>query len=376
MVFFSPETGQAVLQIGGFTPFASVFYPWHDGDSEDEGTPVNEPVVLDEAVDLKDLNLILINSYNPETPGSATWSGEIKMVGISEDELFITDIYPASGTLLPGESVEVTFTVDASVTGNNVNLVTLSSNDLSNPYLYITSFLSVARVITWANLEGPFTHSMDLGDDFEVYGQVFAEPFTHEEEPSSEITYQVGFHDTDSDPSTWPEDAWVDGSFYELYDDNHRYMVTTGDDLTEGIWYFATRFNFMNEGYTYGGYSDSGGGIWDGIENVSGVLTVQTSVSTGYDHELPQKMMLDQNYPNPFNPSTQIRFGLPEATDIRLDVYNITGQRVATLVNGAFSAGYHIITFNAENLSSGVYLYTLHVKGTNERAVHKMTLLK
>lgn len=132
----------------------------------------------------------------------------------------------------------------------------------------------------------------------------------------------------------------------------------------------------MNEGYTYGRFAESGGGIWDCIENVSGEPTIQSSINTDREPELPQKMVLDQNYPNPFNPSTQIRFGRPETSDVRLDVYSITCQRVATLVNGNISAGYHTIRFNAQYLSSGVYLYTLHVKGTNERTIHKMTLIK
>ena len=376
LVFVSKVTGMPVLQIGGYIIYAPIMYPWLDGNEEEEGTPVTIPVNLDEPFDSEDMLLFMVNTYSPGTPASATWSGNITLVGLTEDEPFITEIYPASGSLLPGESVEVTFTAEASVTGNLANMISLRTNDLSTPKKYIITILNVARVISWANLEGPFQHSMEPGGSFDVYGSVLAALFTHEETPNPDIVFHAGFHHTDSDPSTWPEEAWIEGSFYEPMDDIHRYMLTTGDHLTQGTWYYATRFNFMNEGYTYGGFSESGGGIWDGIENVSGELTIQSSVNTGHEPELPQIMVLDQNYPNPFNPSTQIRFGLPETADVRLDVYNITGQRVATLVNGTIAAGYHTISFNAENLSSGVYLYTLHVKGTNERTIHKMTLIK
>jgi hypothetical protein len=75
--------------------------------------------------------------------------------------------------------------------------------------------------------------------------------------------------------------------------------------------------------------------------------------------DLPREITLGQNYPNPFNPTTTISFTLPEATDMRLDVFNVLGQRVATLANGAYTAGTHTVQFDASRLSSGMYLYRL-----------------
>jgi len=88
----------------------------------------------------------------------------------------------------------------------------------------------------------------------------------------------------------------------------------------------------------------------------------------------PDRVRLKNNYPNPFNPSTTIRFELPQASDVQLSVYNTIGQKVSTLVNQNMSAGSHSITFNAEGLPSGVYIYRLKAEGFSQS--RKMLLVK
>ena len=104
-------------------------------------------------------------------------------------------------------------------------------------------------------------------------------------------------------------------------------------------------------------------------------LTINpTTTSAPIDSELPKVIALNQNYPNPFNPNTQISYDLPQTANVRLDVFNIQGQRVATLVNAAQNAGSYNITFNATHLASGVYLYRLQAGATV--LIKKMTLVK
>ena len=84
-----------------------------------------------------------------------------------------------------------------------------------------------------------------------------------------------------------------------------------------------------------------------------------TSVKEIAADEIPSKFELSQNYPNPFNPSTTIRYAMPQAGNVKLTVYNMLGQQVTTLVNGYKQAGTYSVTWNASNLASGIYFYTL-----------------
>jgi hypothetical protein len=88
----------------------------------------------------------------------------------------------------------------------------------------------------------------------------------------------------------------------------------------------------------------------------------------------PVDFTLSQNYPNPFNPSTKIMYSIVEPTQVKLTVTNILGQVVETLVNDFRSAGTYEVTFNASDLASGLYIYTLEAGSTF--ISKKMTLLK
>jgi hypothetical protein len=103
-------------------------------------------------------------------------------------------------------------------------------------------------------------------------------------------------------------------------------------------------------------------------------LNPESTTGVKSNSPVPSSYSLSQNYPNPFNPSTQIRFTIPEKTNVKLEVYNLIGQKVADLVNSELSAGEYSITFNASGLSSGIYLYRL--QAGNFSSVKKMILMK
>jgi hypothetical protein len=103
-----------------------------------------------------------------------------------------------------------------------------------------------------------------------------------------------------------------------------------------------------------------------------------TGTSTHFESSIPGDYQLDQNYPNPFNPSTQIEYAIPNAGVVSLRVYDILGRVVADLVQDVQPAGNYSVAFDASNLSSGIYFYTLYVDSErgSHQMVRQMTLMK
>ncbi len=119
-------------------------------------------------------------------------------------------------------------------------------------------------------------------------------------------------------------------------------------------------------------------GVW--IDTVSVVVSYDI---VGVDNEIvqvPKVFSVEQNYPNPFNPSTKIDYAIPMESKVKIQVFNILGEIVTTLVNQVVPAGNHSIKWDASNLTSGVYLYRItaeSVSGTESfNSVKKMILMK
>jgi hypothetical protein len=144
---------------------------------------------------------------------------------------------------------------------------------------------------------------------------------------------------------------------------------------------FVPGFGTTTETHTYS-FTDLG--VNSGT-NIYRLKQIDFDGSTEYSNEievdmnLPAQYSLEQNYPNPFNPSTTINFTLPVDAKVTIKVFNALGEQVCTLTDNNFSAGSHSIEFNAENLVSGLYVYSIDAAGTdntNFRSVKKMMLLK
>jgi hypothetical protein len=89
---------------------------------------------------------------------------------------------------------------------------------------------------------------------------------------------------------------------------------------------------------------------------------------------VPAAFTLSQNYPNPFNPSTEITFAVPVASPVRLEVFDVLGRHVSTLVNELKQVGEHSVSFDASNLATGMYVYRL--TAGDQVLAKKMMILK
>lgn len=115
--------------------------------------------------------------------------------------------------------------------------------------------------------------------------------------------------------------------------------------------------------------------IFSGVAHFSSLaIAGETEVTGIHDAYMPSEFMLEQNYPNPFNPVTSFRYTLPEASDVNITIYDLTGRQVETLINGYQPAGHYAVKWNASHYSSGIYLYRLQAGSFT--ATRKMILMK
>lgn len=123
-----------------------------------------------------------------------------------------------------------------------------------------------------------------------------------------------------------------------------------------------------------GGAIDASGANNNDYRDFLVVKYTQSIYIAQYRNEQPLTFSLGQNYPNPFNPTTNIKFDIPNASIVKLTVFDIQGKEIAQLVNGQMDAGSYNIDFDASHLASGTYFYRIEAGSFTE--VKKMILVK
>jgi len=176
-----------------------------------------------------------------------------------------------------------------------------------------------------------------------------------------------------------PAGGWVEVSVPEgvIFYTGQKFFATIlsgGEGVVFGVdssWPLSNR-GWENTG-TYAGSRDRS------LQDIA--IGIIADIHSGIEDggTLPANFALNQNYPNPFNASTEITFSTPVQSNVSLEVYNIAGQKIATLVNDTYNAGEHTVIWNSTSgngqvVSSGVYFYKLQVNDRSE--TKKMVLIK
>jgi plastocyanin len=154
-------------------------------------------------------------------------------------------------------------------------------------------------------------------------------------------------------------------------------MHTTTSDSTSGVDVWNAPLDASHTTFSFV-FSSPGVHHYYCVYHISlgmtGTITVQEPTSVILNNPQPDNFSLEQNYPNPFNPSTKIKYSIAKDGFVNLEVYNILGNKMKTLVNQKQNAGSHSIEFKAGDLPSGIYFYRIETEGYT--ASRKMILLK
>lgn len=260
------------------------------------------------------------------TDGGISWSSKTNITGKDlRDVVFKNE----NNGIIVGFGLKALYTIDggtnwAAATFNNLPV------GFGTPNMYSVKFISENEAIA-------------VGDKFILKSTDSGASWNYVQTASANQLNSVSFKDQNNGYAVGTKEAWqttdAGNSWISVYDPNvfEGTLYSSTIDLDGNAWFGgASSAIYTNR-------------IWVGVEGENG------NHVDGFE--------LQQNYPNPFNPSTIINYNLAKSSYVTLDVYDVLGKQVAKLVNAYQSAGNYSQKFNPENLSGGVYFYTLKVDG-------------
>ena len=216
--------------------------------------------------------------------GSA-WSGVGSRLPLTETAQNITSSSPQSGwaegrilrSVIGNPAV---FGVQVFLTGNqNVHATFDACPDDQNTNVWSgqTTYLHYyavrgTPVLTTVNLQSPASGSIGIGSSISVSARAYGVGLTDSAGQTSGLRCWIGYNSANTNPSGWT--TWVQAVYNADQGGRDEFRASIGALLPQGVYYYASRFQYNGGPYLYGGYSSSGGGLWDSIHFVSGVLTV------------------------------------------------------------------------------------------------------
>jgi PKD repeat protein len=256
-------------------------------------------------------------------------------------------------------------------------------------------------VITYDDFEAGLGNYTDGGGDCQRYGGSYSWQGTYSMEIRDNSGVASSFYHTSSYNVTGYSELEIDFYFYarsmdntnedfwlQYYDGSSWLTVATwaqGIDFDNDVFYHTTvtltdaQFNFPTNAKLRFMCDASGNYDWVYIDAITFSGWDPTARLRADNTVLPDQFSLSQNYPNPFNPITNINYSLPTACEVELEIFNIMGQRVTTLVNDFKEAGNHTIMWDGTNeegtqVASAVYFY--RIQAGDFKATKKMVLMK
>lgn len=191
-------------------------------------------------------------------------------------------------------------------------------------------------------------------------------------------TPEIGIVYSEDNGTTWSDPIFMNANpESENYCEQLAGMIPCyvypGDKMTAGDNNTAILHLFFINDYAYGSYHMSGEPPNAGAEFIYASIELGLTADDTED-EIIATAIKSRNYPNPFNPQTTIEFGLAEAGDVKIEVYNVKGQKVDTVTEREYPAGTQKVIWNAQGLASGIYYYRISSNGHSDTG--RMVLLK
>ncbi|MBN2416318.1 T9SS type A sorting domain-containing protein [bacterium] len=280
------------------------------------------------------------------------------------------------------------------------DIVDSQSEERRMPIFRNTSILDRDVLVTFECDLRPAYYQVMAGDSLVDIQSVFTV-----RQPEEVITWGVAMNG----PATGEWGTWGAGLMqtddHRMYDDGTHGDATAGDTIyTMQVQFYAdSTNNVVGQEFKFGiGGGDNEGGYGNNhianIDDAGAAYTIYTQFGSidpvfydAWDFDLmmptdvddagsqPLTFQLNQNYPNPFNPETRISYTIPRDVTVTLSVYNLLGQKIATLVDGRMTAGSHVVTWNGKDqfgrqVGTGVYIYRIDAGTFN--ATNKMLLMK
>jgi len=188
-----------------------------------------------------------------------------------------------------------------------------------------------------------------------------------------------------NEPNSWSADI-CGGSGSASY---QWYVKDEGSSAWTSLGSSQTQWHTFHDDFTFNELKVA---VSQGSESTENIIIVYVPYGGLFkdgeskNSPIPEQFSLQQNYPNPFNPTTEIRFALPENSHVTVSIFNVTGQKIRTLVDGQRAAGYHSLSWDSKNgfgkkVVSGIYIYRIHAQPDQVgvqpfESVRKMTLLR